>query len=139
MDNEKIYHLYTLYDITNTGVYDQSNGNNVPYNQEQNYRVVYYTLMFRTQIKIITMERLQLDVKGMGFGKEFKGKHNVWHLAFKTESSDPWLTDGDYVALLRQDFDQSRLCSGLESTAILDGCLINTTNNINMIFEAVDG
>jgi hypothetical protein len=105
--------VYTLFDVTETGVVRSFKMNNLPFTtksgitilrelewrfarqQQSNLEVLLQVMSLRTQLHNVTMHSVVSEnVNKHKFHKSFKGKHNVWSLTFDTEHIDA-LSSGD--------------------------------------------
>ena len=69
-----------------------------------------------------------VDIKGLGFGSEFKGKHRVWTFQFRPDRADAFADKNDQIALLRNDLDKIPV--------ILK--LTETINTLQAVFDLTD-
>jgi hypothetical protein len=123
------YTIYTLVDITNSGVTNSKSTNTHGYNQQQNLNTLLQVISLRSQpIEIQVSKLIAQDVVKYGFGKQFSGLHTVWQLDFISEHSNVFSKDTNSVYLLEHD------CDGVAFTAKLDETInfkINTFEAFN--------
>lgn len=122
------HRVYTLIDITKTGV----TSNNPEYermrNKQRNWETVIQILSMRTQllgVRILKTEKL--DVKNFDFGEDYKGKHRIWAFEFDVEYADLYLKSDDNYGVLKNDFAQTPVITGLDETINLPLALFYTT------------
>lgn len=109
----------TLIDITNTKVIRLSQGTPLQMDQQRNFA----TLMQCIEIRSIVfyessplIERNQ-DVKKLGFGSAYTGKHTVWTFRFSTDRDAVYMdNDGDPVGCLIEDMHEVPVIKNLTET-----------------------
>jgi len=109
--------LKTLIDITNTDVRRPNQGTQREYDQYKNWITLNQCIEIRS---IITYEADPtsevVDVKGLGFGKEYKGKHRVWTWRFSPDRATSFSSEKGELQLLIDDLDQIPIIKNLEET-----------------------
>lgn len=128
---EKI-EIKTLIDITNTRVNRLGQGNQVQIDQQRNF----ITLIQCAEIKSIieytfspTME--EVDLKKLGFGSHYKGRHSVWTFRFQTDRSGVYQDDnGDPVGLLLEDLHEVPIIKNLSETINIDKPIFDCKDQI---------
>lgn len=110
--------IKTLIDITKTDVIRPNQGTAFDLNQQRNF----ITLMQCVELRsIITYDRgpviEEVDIKSMGFGSKFKGKHRVWTFRFRPDRSGVYSDSfGHPVGALINDLDQVPLIQNLSES-----------------------
>jgi hypothetical protein len=81
------------------------------------------------------LEKNELDLTELDFGKQYKGKHSVWSGTIHIEYEDGLTLD-----VLEQDFNLVPVINNLEETIKLKDCVFDTKNSQtkNIIFKCVD-
>lgn len=124
-----IIEIKTLIDITNTDVRRINQGTQQELDQFRNWTTLIQCIGLRA---IINYDRNPVsaivDIKGLGFGNDFSGKHRVWTLQFRTDRSDAFALDHDQNALLRNDLDMVPILLNLTET-------INTKQAVFSLFD----
>lgn len=69
-----------------------------------------------------------IDVKGLGFGSAYQGKHRVWTFEFRPDRTGGFAQGDDHVALLQRDLDKVPV--------ILN--LTETINTVQAVFDLND-
>ena len=105
------FKLLTLVDITKTDARrgDQSD----LYKQQQNFFSVVQTISLRANPIVADKPSVEkINIKGLGFGSNFTGDHDVWSLVFSFEQ------EGSHsINLLKEDFEMVPFIAGLSETA----------------------
>lgn len=128
------FQIKTLVDVTETGA--RKGADPKAAEQQANFNTLYNTVGLRTNPTGFSVKKEQRDIKGLGFGINYKGKHNVWLIEFDVEAED-----STNVELMIEDFDLVPIITGLDETAKLDKGLFITHSNhgrTNILFERID-
>lgn len=124
-----IIEIKTLIDITNTEVRRINQGTQQELDQFRNWTTLMQCIGLRA---IINYDRNPsstiVDVKGLGFGTEFKGKHRVWTFQFRTDRNDAFAERNDSIILLVKDLDMVPMLLNLTET-------INTRQAVFSVFD----
>lgn len=136
-DNLEFYTIYTLVDVTDSGVTDSDLFDTLPYNQNQNLNVLVQIIGLRTQPMIIEVSHLAAqNMSEYKFGNVFKGKNDVWIVKFACEYKNAWSKDDDQVYYLKSDCNDVAFIPKLLDTAKFKINIFNTVdNNKNIYFE----
>ena len=109
-----IVEIKTLIDITSTGVGRPNQGTQTELNQQRNWVTLSQCIGIRSLIEYFNTPTVEnIDIKGLGFGKKFQGKHNVWTFRFETDQP---LVYGSDCELLVADLDQVPVIKKLTET-----------------------
>ena len=116
-DNIEIYDMFTLVDVTATGVTRGPDG--LQRDQQRNWETVVQAVGLLAQpLTIIEPGRnLNVDLKWLEFGDFFEGEHSVWNWRFAVEHSGVFAQGDNPVGRLEQVFEQVPVICGLEETA----------------------
>ena len=130
------YTVYTLIDITDTGVVSPK-GNSKGFFQAQNLNTFIQSISLRSQPVLSSVEKLDAeDVADHQFGSNFTGLHDVWVLKFASETADAWNKENNSVYMLNEDFNTTPIHGTLDETAIINPEIIDTsTVNKNTYFK----
>lgn len=121
-----VVEIKTLVDITSTGVGRLTQGTQLELNQQRNWTTLNQCIGIRSLIEYYNPPIIEtLDITGMGFGKKFKGKHQVWTFRFETDQSAVY---GDNCELLVEDLDQVPVIKKLTETINIDMAVFDTTS-----------
>lgn len=125
----QIIEIKTLIDITNTNVRRINQGTQQELDQFRNWTTMMQTIGMRSIIDYDNDPKCELiDIKGQGFGSEFKGKQMVWTFQFRPDRPDAFAESSDPICLLKNDLDKVPV-------------IINLTETINIteaVFEIED-
>ena len=111
------YTLYTLVDITNSGITNPNSKDILGYNQQQNLNTVIQLIGMRSQpINVSVSVKEAQDIVDLGFGNAFKGLHTVWKMEFNSEHTDVFNKNGNFVYFLETEFEGAVFTSGLAET-----------------------
>lgn len=119
--------VYTLVDITDTGISDSRVTPVKPYNQAQNLNSLIQCVSLRVQPNLISVDKLTGEAMAdHEFGSAFTGSQTVWVLKFATERSG-------YIdeAKLKADVDGLPMLTGLDETATFSTAVFNSLSNTN--------
>ena len=125
----EVIEIKTLIDITNTNVRRINQGTQQQLDQFRNWTTLLQCIGLRA---IISYDRdpysEMVDVKGLGFGREYKGKHSVWTFQFRPDTAGAFANETSSIALLQQDLDMIPV--------ILN--LTETINTVRAVFHTSD-
>lgn len=125
-DARGVYELYTLIDITDTGVTDIRNKETKEYNQAQNLNVLLQLIGLRTQpINYKVTELPKRGIKKYNLGSEYSGNHRLWKLEFEVDREDIWKKDEDAFYYLKSDCDKVAITTMLNETVKLDNSIFD--------------
>ena len=114
----EFFTVYTLVDITSTGVTRLTPDNERQRNQQRNWETLLQVVGIKAQpIHISGPVQTELDVGYLEFGEMFEGRHQVWVACMGVEHTDVYLEGDDPVAGLKSDFSQVPVITGLDETA----------------------
>jgi len=130
------YTVYTLIDITDTGVVSPK-GNSKGFFQAQNLNTFIQSISLRSQPVLSSVEKLDAkDVSDYEFGSSFTGLHDIWVLKFASETADAWNKENNSVYMLDEDFNTMPIHGTLDETAIINPEIVDTkTVNKNTYFK----
>jgi hypothetical protein len=130
-----IVEIKTLIDVTSTGVGRPHQGTQLQLNQERNWITLNQCIAIRSLIEYNNEPIVEtIDVKGLGFGSTYKGKHQVWTFRFETDRPEVF---GNNCELLVEDLDQVPVIKKLTETINIDMAVFDTksTNFKNTIIR----
>lgn len=117
----------TLIDITNTNVVRPNQGTALEYDQYRNFTTLMQCIELRC---IVTYDDLptveEVDVKGMGFGSDVKGKHKVWTFKFRPDRRAAFADDLNPVGLLINDLHEVPVIKKLTESINIDKAVFFT-------------
>ena len=113
----QIIEIRTLVDITNTDVRRLNQGTQLQLDQFRNWTTLMQTIGLRAIVEYDRDPAVeQRDIKGLGFGTEFKGKHLVWSSQYRPDRAHASAVKKDPIELLRQDLDKIPVIINLSET-----------------------
>lgn len=114
---EKI-EIKTLIDITNTRVNRSGQGNQIQIDQQRNFITLIQCAEIKSIIEYTSSPILEeIELKKLGFGTEYKGKHRVWTFRFQTDRSGVYKDDeGNHIGLLLEDLHEVPIIKNLSET-----------------------
>ena len=116
--NLYVYQVYTLIDITKTGVTTYSKEKEKQRNQQRNWETVMQILGLRAQLLDVKyLGSTQVDVKDYSFGANYNGVHAMWQFEFTIEHADLYTIANDRYGALKNDFRIAPIILGLDETA----------------------
>jgi hypothetical protein len=119
-----IVEIKTLIDITNSGVERPYQGSQLELNQNRNWTTLSQCIGIRSIIEYYNSPIVEtVDVKGLGFGANFKGKHQVWTFRFETDRPEVF---GEDCELLIEDMDQVPVIKKLTESVNIDMAVFDT-------------
>lgn len=137
----EIIEITTLVDITNTKVTRLTQGTQIALDQQRNF----ITLMQCIEIRsIVTYEEAPsketIDIKSLGFGTAYKGKHTVWKFKIVTDRSGVYMDDtGNSVGGLINDLHEVPVVKSLLETINIDRAIFDCKDpaHKNIIIKAI--
>lgn len=110
--------IKTLVDITKPNVHRPGQGTDLEQSQYKNWVTLQQCIGLRSVISFDYPPVVEtIDLKGLGFGSAYKGKHKVWSFTFEPDRDfayeDP---EGSAIGLLLHDFHQVPIITNLTET-----------------------
>ena len=139
----EIIEIQTLVDITNTRVIRPNQGSQLAYDQNRNFITLRQCVEIRSIISYDNPPASEmLDVKELGFGSEFKGKHRVWTFKFIPDRVGVYADEhGDAKGSLVEDLDSVPIIKNLTETVNIDKAIFDCKDRTskNIIIKAHKG
>lgn len=147
--------VFTLFDITKTGVLKVYNGEIPAFmddadqlvrnrtewdqsrNQQRNWEVIMQIISMRAQPIMLENPVKVADYKiaELGMGSALGTKQTVWITSFATDHADVYATASDPVGTLKQESMYVPMITGLKETARFNqSCIITQGTEINTVF-----
>lgn len=122
--------IKTLVDITNTNVARPNQGTPLKHDQFRNFVTLKQCAEIRSNILYDFSPDMHIvDVKDLGFGSKYKGKHAVWTFRFSPERAGVYVNDHGEIGCLLED---------VQGVPFIEK-LTETINIEKAIFELIDG
>ena len=119
--------IKTLIDITNTKVTRSNQGTQQEHDQFRNFTTLMQTIGLRCIVTYDDNPTVEeVDVKGMGFGTAFKGKHKVWTFKFKPDRLLAFEDNDQPTGLLVHDMHEIPVIQNLTETINIDKAVFFT-------------
>lgn len=130
------YTVYTLIDITDTGVVSPK-ADAKGFFQAQNLNTFIQSISLRSQPVLSSVIKIDAqDVSNYEFGSSFTGFHDIWVLKFASETADAWNKENNSVYMLEEDFNVAPVHITLDETALINPEIVDTsTVNKNTYFK----
>jgi hypothetical protein len=135
--------IQTLIDITNTRVVRPNQGSQLQMDQYRNFITLCQCAEIRSVINYEESPSAETqDIKGLGFGTAYKGKHTMWTFRFNSDRPDVYVDDqGDLLGFLINDLDQIPVIKNLAETINIDKAIfeLKDVRYKNTIITAITG
>jgi len=132
--------IKTLIDITKPKVSRPNQGTLLEQNQYKNWVTLQQCIGLRSIIEYTDPPSYEIaDIKGMGFGSKYKGKHKVWTFTFETDRSLAYDDEkGNPIGLLLNDVNEVPVIEKLTETINIEKAVfdLNTPQYKNTIITA---
>jgi hypothetical protein len=114
----EIIEIKTLIDITNTNINRPSKEKEKEFNQYKNWTTLLQCIGLRSIISYESNPSNEVrDIKNLGFGTKFKGKHRVWTFRFVTDRNHSYLdSKGAELGFLVADLHEVPVIKNLNET-----------------------
>jgi hypothetical protein len=117
-----IIEIQTLVDITNTRVIRLSQGSQLELDQQRNFITLTQCIEIRSIVSFSASPKVdEVDLKKIGFGTAYKGRHKVWTFRFETDRESVYQdNDGNPVGGLIEDLHEVPVIKNLSETINID-------------------
>jgi hypothetical protein len=118
--------IRTLIDVTKTRAVRSTQGSKIEQDQYKNFQTLCQCLEIRSIIAYDYAPICELvDIKGMGFGTEYKGRHRVWTFRFTPDRVGVYDDGVSPTGNLEEDLDLVPIIKNLEETVNIDKAMFN--------------
>lgn len=138
----QVIEIQTLVDVTDTKVNRPKQGTQLQYDQFRNFTTLKQCLEIRSNIIFDTPPSVETrDIKDMGFGSKYKGKHQVWTFRFSPERSGVYVEGHDEIGALFDDVHGVPVIQKLLETINMDTAIFDVKDPVskNTIIKAIQG
>jgi len=138
----QVIEIKTLVDITDTKVNRPRTGLVLEHDQFRNFTTLKQCVEMRSNIIYDTPPTVEIvDVKDMGFGSKYKGKHQVWTFKFSPERSGTYILGNNEIGSLIEDINQVPIIQKLTETINMDKAIFELKDvaTTNTIIKALQG
>lgn len=132
--------IKTLIDITKTDVRRPNQGNQLELDQHKNFTTLLQCLEIKSVVNFDEPPSVEkIDIKSLGFGTNYKGKHRVWTFKFAPDRLMVYQDDNNEVGLLIDDLHQIPVIKNLTETINIDTAIFDLVSNNfkNTVIEIV--
>lgn len=138
-----VIEIWTLIDVTKTGVTRPSQGSQIEIDQNRNFTTLTQCLELRSIVEYQQFPIVEtMDIKVQGFGSDYKGKHKVWQAKFIPDRSGVYTDDkGNEIGLLLEDLHSVPIIKNLTETINIGVAIFDLKDgkNKNTIIKALSG
>ena len=134
--------IQTLVDITDTKVARPNQGTALQHDQYRNFTTLRQCVEIRSIISYDASPSAEtVDIKDLGFGTKYKGKHQVWTFRFYPDRTGAYIEGQDEVGALLADVDGVPVIQKLTETINMDTAVfeVKDATNKNTIIKAIQG
>jgi hypothetical protein len=134
--------IQTLVDITDTKVIRPNQGTPLQHDQYRNFTTLRQCVEIRSIISYDASPTVEtVDVKDLGFGSQYKGKHKVWTFRFYPDRSGAYFENNNEVGALLDDVNGVPVIQKLTETINMDTAMFELKNATtkNTIIKAIQG
>jgi 3-deoxy-D-manno-octulosonate 8-phosphate phosphatase KdsC-like HAD superfamily phosphatase len=134
--------IQTLVDITDTKVARPNQGTPLQHDQYRNFTTLRQCVEIRSIISYDASPTVEtVDVKDLGFGSQYKGKHQVWTFRFYPDRSGAYIEGQNEVGALIDDVNGVPVIQKLTETINMDTAMFELKNAAtkNTIIKAIQG
>jgi hypothetical protein len=134
--------IKTLIDVTETKVVRPNQGTPRAHDQHRNFVTLKQCVEIRSNITYDFIPTVEVvDVKDMGFGSQYKGKHAVWTFRFRPDLSGVYSDGKTEIGALLEDVHGVPVIEKLTETINIDKAIFDLTNNLskNTIIKTLVG
>jgi hypothetical protein len=134
--------IQTLVDITDTKVARPNQGTALQHDQFRNFTTLRQCVEIRSIISYDASPSVEnVDIKDMGFGSKFKGKHQVWTFRFYPDRTGAYIEGRDEVGALINDVNGVPVIQKLTETINMDTAMFEVKDAAtkNTIIKAIQG
>lgn len=138
----EIIEIKTLVDITNTKVSRPNQGTAQEYDQFRNFTTLMQCIGLRCVVSYDDSPNVEeINLKGLGFGSAYTGKHRVWTFTFRPDRISSYEDEGNPVGLLVHDLHEIPIIKNLLETINIDKAVFFTYESQykNTIIKAHQG
>jgi len=135
--------IQTLVDVTKTGVVRPNQGSQLEYDQNRNFTTLLQCVEIRSIVSYSNSPKVTtVELKNLGFGTDYKGKHKIWSFTFIPDREDVYLdVEGNAIGHLFEDLDGVPIIKNLTETINIDKAIFDCKDlaSRNTIIKAHKG
>lgn len=137
-----IIEIQTLIDITSTRVIRSNQGTLKELDQQRNFNTLKQCIELRSIISYdITPTTEIKDIKDLGFGSKYKGKHSVWTFRFTPDRSGVYQNNVSEIGCLIDDLNEIPIIKNLGETINIDRAIFDLKDSTlkNTVIKSLKG
>jgi hypothetical protein len=134
--------IKTLIDITDTKVARPNQGTQLELDQYRNFVTLKQCIEIRSIISYDSSPEMQVvDIKDLGFGSKYKGKHAVWTFRFNPDRTDVYSDGISSVGSLYGDIEGVPVIKKLTETINIEKAIFELidASSKNTVIKAIKG
>lgn len=134
--------IKTLIDITDTKVSRPNQGTELEHDQYRNFVTLKQCAEIRSIISYdFSPESQTIDIKDLGFGSKYKGKHVVWTFRFNTDRPNVYTNEQDELGCLYEDMQGVPVIKNLTETINIEKAIFDLidASSKNTLIKAIKG
>lgn len=138
----QVIEIKTLIDISNSGTIRPNQGSVIEQGQFRNFTTLKQCAELRSNIIYETSAHVETcDLKDLGFGSKYKGKHSVWTFRFTLERSGAYDKNGNDIQGLIEDLHEVPVVKKLTETINIDKAVFDISDTVykNTIIKSLQG
>lgn len=138
----QVIEIQTLVDVTDTKVNRPKPGLQTEHDQFRNFTTLRQCLEIRANIMFDTAPTVEnKDIKDMGFGSKYKGKHQIWTFRFTPERSGAYTEGSNELGALIEDIQNVPVIQKLTETINMDKAIFELKDPLtkNTLVKAIQG
>jgi hypothetical protein len=131
--------IKTLLDITDTKITRPTQGSQLEYDQYRNFTTLKQCVELRSIISYDHSPNVEtVDIKELGFGSKYKGKHTVWTWTFYPDRAGVYSNNINEIGSLIEDVDGVPIIKKLTETINIDKAIfeLKSSSATNTIIKA---
>lgn len=138
----EIVEIKTLIDITKTKALRHNQGTQLEIDQNRNFITLLQCCEIRSIVSYDSNPTCELtDVKDIGFGSNYKGKHKVWTFVVRTDRDGVYINDdGNPVGKLIDDLHSVPIIKSLTETINIDKAVFDSKGPLtaNVVIKSLN-
>jgi 3-deoxy-D-manno-octulosonate 8-phosphate phosphatase KdsC-like HAD superfamily phosphatase len=138
----QIIEIKTLVDVTDTRVARPNQGTPLQHDQYRNFTTLKQCVEIRSIISYDDSPGIEVrDIKDLGFGTAYKGKHTIWTFRFYPDRSGAYVVGDNEVGALVEDINGVPVIQKLAESINMDKAIFELKDPAtkNTIIKAIQG
>lgn len=138
----QVIEIQTLIDITDTKINRLKQGLNLEHDQFRNFTTLKQCVEMRSIITYDSSPSIEVkDIKDMGFGSKYKGKHSIWTFRFSPDREGAYADERGQLESLLEDIHGVPFIKNLKETINIEKAVfdLRDSNFKNTIVKNLQG